>query len=119
MRSVLQNSGIEGTVNHCSYEVNYNSYEQQAPITLPDGAKEKAAAWAHLLEGNPDNGDGTYTIREGMSLVDIPVPEGFTVANTAYDTLELEQDDNNRKITYMMYYLEDGEDDAGTYFTQP
>lgn len=90
-------------VTACTATATFLSYEAQAAITLPEGAREKAEAWERLLAGEPDNGDGTYTIREGTALVDIVPPEGFQLTDKAYDYLYFKRDDN-REVRYTMHH---------------
>lgn len=116
--SVMGLDGVETEVPTCTITVNYKSYEAQNAVTLPENAKEQAAAWEHLLAGDPANGDGTYTIREGMALVDVVVPEGFEVTDTDYDHVTMVQEDNCRQITYTMFTMELGypQSDYDNYF---
>lgn len=79
------------------------SYEPQEEITLPKGASEKAAAWERLIAGDPENGDGTFTIREGSYLMDLTAPEGFELAEKGYDHVYFTRDDQ-RQVKYTMYY---------------
>lgn len=90
------------------------SYEAQPTVILPEGAAEKAEAWSRLLANEPDNGDGTFTIREGAALIDIVHPDGFTVEEKDYDHVTFQREDY-RKITYMMYYTT-GADTTGINF---
>ena len=112
MAPVYQQLGVSAEVTHCSSGVTFVSYDAQAEVTLPDGAAEKAEAWTRLLANEPDNGDGTFTIREGMVLIDIVHPEGFEVAQKDYDHVTFKRDDY-RQITYMMSYIT-GEQSPGS-----
>lgn len=116
--SAMGLEGVETEVPTCTITVNYKSYEAQGAVTLPENAREQAAAWEHLLVGDPANADGTYTIREGMALMDIAVPEGFEVTDTDYDHVTMEQEDNCRQITYTMFTMESGlvQSDYDNYF---
>ena len=87
----------------CSSFVEFLSYAPVEEIRLPEGAAEKAAAWARLLAGEPDNGDGTYTIREGSILVDIVPPEGFELKEKGYDHVYFRRDDY-RQVRYTVYH---------------
>lgn len=80
------------------------SYDTQPAVTLPDGVAEKAETWTRLLSGEPDNGDGTFTIREGSVLADLVQPEGFEVEEKDYDHVTFKRDDY-RQITYTMSYI--------------
>lgn len=117
LNTAFKELGTVTGVHNFTAIITYTSYETAQTVAVPEDVREKAAAWEHLLAENPDNGNGTYTIREGLALIDITIPEGFTVTKAAYDSLELTQDNINRKISYMMYYLEDGDDTSGAYFT--
>lgn len=90
-------------VTACTATATFLSCEAQEAITLPEGAAEKAEAWERLLAGEPDNGDGTFTIREGTALVDIVPPEGFQLTDKAYDHLYFKRDDN-REVRYTMHH---------------
>lgn len=104
MAPVYQQLGVSVEVSACTAEVTFASYDTQAEIKLPEGAAEKAEAWTRLLANEPDNGDGTFTIREGMVLIDLAHPEGFEVAEKDYDHVTFKRDDY-RQITYMMSYI--------------
>ncbi len=95
--------GMTVDVTNCTATGTFLSYEAQAETVLPDGAKEKAEIWTRLLSGEPDNGNGTFTIREGTVLIDIAAPEGFELVEKDYDHVYFERDDH-RKIKYTMYY---------------
>lgn len=104
MAPVYQQLGATVEVSSCTASVTFVSYDTQAEITLPEGVAEKAEAWTRLLANEPDNGDGTFTIREGMVLVDLAHPEGFEVSEKDYDHVTFKRDDY-RKITYTMSYI--------------
>lgn len=104
MAPVYQQLGVSVEVSNCTADVTFVSYDAPAEVTLPDGAAEKAEAWTRLLANEPDNGDGTFTIREGMVLIDIVHPEGFEVAEKDYDHVTFKRDDY-RQITYTMSYI--------------
>lgn len=104
MAPVFQQLGVSVDVSGCTAALTFLSYDAQAEVTLPDGAAEKAEAWTRLLANEPDNGDGTFTIREGMVLIDLAHPEGFEVAEKDYDHVTFKRDDY-RQITYMMSYI--------------
>lgn len=104
MAPVYQQLGVSVEVSSCTAAVTFVSYDAPAAVTLPDGAAEKAEAWTRLLANEPDNGDGTFTIREGLVLVDLAHPEGFEVVEKDYDHVTFKRDDY-RQITYTMSYI--------------
>lgn len=95
--------GVEAEVTACTASAAFLSYEMQEEIVLPEGAREKAEAWTRLLSGEPDNGDGTFTIREGSALIDIAAPEGFTVSDKDYDHVTFTRGDH-RTLRYTAVY---------------
>jgi hypothetical protein len=117
MAAALGQADAEVEVTACTAAITFQSYEAQEAVVLPEGAAENAAAWERLLSGEPNNGDGTYTIREGMVLIDVAIPEGFEVTDADYDHVTAEQPGNARRVTYTMYVVEDDGSMAGTYFT--
>jgi len=72
-------------------------------ICMAEDAKEKAEKWMRLLSGEPDNGDGTYTIREGAMLIDITAPENSKLAKKGYDHVYFKRDDY-REVRYTVDY---------------
>lgn len=113
---LYQNSGITVEVTEYTTTGIYLSYDPQKAVTLPEGAAEQAEIWARLLSGDPDNGDGTFTIREGLALIDVVHPEGFDVKETDYDHVTFVRDDY-REITYMMSYITgESAPGSGEYF---
>lgn len=103
MAPIYEQMGVSVDVTSFTATAHFLSYEAQPEITLPEGAEEKAEAWTRLLAGEPDNGDGTYTIREGAVLVDITAPEGFELVEKDYDHVYFERDDY-REVNFTMYY---------------
>lgn len=99
MNALYAQSGMTANVSGCTASAMFLSYEAQNEAVLPEGAREKAEAWARLLSGEPDNGDGTFTIREGAALIDIVAPEGFKVVDKDYDHVYFKREDN-REIHY-------------------
>lgn len=95
--------GMKLDIPTCTATMSYLSYEPQGEIILPEGAADKAAAWERLMAGEPENGDGTFTIREGSYLVDIAAPEGFELAEKGYDHVYFTRDDH-RQLQYTMFY---------------
>lgn len=96
-------AGITVDVTDCTASAVFLSYEAQEAAVLPQGAAEKAETWARLLSGEPDNGDGTFTIREGTVLLDIVPPQGFEVSDTGYDHVYFTRDDH-REVRYTVHY---------------
>lgn len=103
MNPMLAGTGVTAEVTECTATAAFLSFESQPAVTLPEGAAENAEAWTRLLAGEPDNGDGTFTIREGAVLVDIVPPEGFELTDKGYDHVYFERDDH-RKVHYTMVY---------------
>lgn len=104
MAPMYEGMGISVDVTSCVSTGIFLSYEAQPAVTLPEGVAEKAEVWTRLLSGESDNGDGTFTIREGTALMDIVHPEGFEVSDKDYDHVTFQRDDY-RQITYMMSYI--------------
>lgn len=113
LNAAFEESGVSVTIGSCTASNVFASFEPQSEITLPEGAAESAAAWERLLAGECDNGDGTYTIREGTVLIDVATPEGFTLQEKDYDHVTFTRDDH-RTISYTMWYLTVDPDE---YFT--
>lgn len=109
-------SGLSVEVPDCTVTITYLSYEPQAPIALPEGAVEKAESYARLVAGNPDNGDGTYTIRQGSVLVDIALPEGFEVTETRTDRVKATLPDSTRTLIFTVYYVAEDPELSGETF---
>ncbi len=114
MAPLYEGLGIDVNVDKCVSTVNFLSYEAQPEATVPADISAKAEAWTRLLANEPDNGDGTFTIREGGVLIDLIHPEGFEVADKDYDHVTFQRDDH-RQITFTMYYLS-GNDTTGAAF---
>lgn len=116
MAPVFDQLGITVEVPTFTATAVFVSYEAQEAVTLPEGAADKAEAWTRLLANEPDNGDGTFTIREGMALIDLVHPEGFEVAEKDYDHVTFKRDDY-RQITYTMSYITNEQNlGSGEYF---
>lgn len=114
MVPLFQEQGITVEIPVYTAKVEFLTYEPQPAVTLPDGAAQKAEAWSRLLANEPDNGDGTFTIREGGALIDLVHPEGFAVKEKDYDHVKFQREDY-RTITYTMYYTT-GADTTGVNF---
>lgn len=103
LNPMYEKMGLKADVTGCTASAVFLSYESQEVPTLPDGAQEKAETWMRLLSGEPDNGDGTFTIREGTTLIDIAAPEGFEVSDKGYDHVYFKRADN-REVRYTAYH---------------
>ena len=103
LNPMYEQMGMTVEVTSCTASVTYLSFEAQEETVLPEGAKEKAEKWMRLLSGEPDNGDGTYTIREGAVLLDITAPEGFELKEKDYDHVCFKRDDY-REVWYTVHY---------------
>lgn len=103
LNPLYEQMGMTVDVTSCNASAVFTSYEAQEEIKLPDGAAEKAEAWTRLLSGEPDNGDGTFTIREGAVLIDIVPPEGFELTDKGYDHVYFKRDDY-REVKYTAHY---------------
>lgn len=114
MAPLFQELGMGVEVKDCLTTVTYQSYDSQTPAALPEGAAAAAETWTRLLAGECDNGDGTFTIREGMALADVTHPEGFELVEKDYDHVTFRREDY-REITYTMSYIT-GEETPGSYF---
>ena len=103
LNPLYEQMGITADVTSCTASAAFLSYEAQEETVLPEGAKEKAEKWMRLLSGEPDNGDGTFTIREGTALIDIVPPEGFELTDKGYDHVYFKRDDY-REVRYTAHY---------------
>ena len=88
----------------------YTSYEPQEIPALPPQAHVAAEQAARLAEGNPDNGNGIYTIREGNYYMDIATPEGYEVSGMNYDMVTFYSEELDRTVQYQMYTTIDQND---------
>ena len=73
-------------------------------------AKEAAEQAQRLLEGNPDNGDGTFTIQESGYYTDITAPEGYVLDYVNYDEVDFYNEELDRKVCYQMWTTADSND---------
>ena len=99
------------TVHRCTAVDRFVSYGPQDAVQLPEGAAEKADAWQRLLQNEPDNGDGSFTVREGTVLADVVTPDGCSPAEKAYDHVTFTRGDGLQAM-YAVYYLTDSPDGA-------
>lgn len=100
---LYEQMGMKADVTSCTASAAFLSYAAQEESVLPEGIKEKAEAWTRLLSGEPENGDGTFTLREGTTLIDIAAPEGFEVSDKGYDHVYFRRDDH-REVCYTVIY---------------
>lgn len=103
LNPLYEQMGLTVDVTNCTASASFLSYEAQEEIKLPEEAAEKADAWTRLLAGEPDNGDGTFTIREGTALIDIIPPEGFELTDKGYGHVYFKRDDY-REVKYTAHY---------------
>lgn len=103
MNSMLAGSGMSYTVSSFTMTCDYTSYEPQEIPALPPEAQAAAEQAARLAEGNPDNGNGIYTIREGSYYMDIATPEGYEVSGMDYDMVLFYSEELDRTVKYQMY----------------
>ena len=103
LNPLYEQMGMSAEVTTCTASATFLSYDSQEETVLPEGAKEKAEKWMRLLSGEPDNGDGTYTIREGTAIIDIVPPEGFELTDKGYDHVYFKRDDY-REVRYTVHY---------------
>ncbi|MDO5400208.1 MAG: hypothetical protein Q4F17_04400 [Eubacteriales bacterium] len=100
----------------CTATLRYRSFDTQPPIELPQEARENAQRWERLLSGNPDNGDGTFTIREGDALVDITVPQGWEPAGGNGYSAAFAPENEGVYVVYEMQTVNNDPDMS--YFTE-
>ena len=91
-------NGASLSIQNADITVEYASYEPVEPCVLPEGAKEAAEQAQRLLEGNPDNGDGTFTIQESGYYTDITAPEGYVLDYVNYDEVDFYNEELDRKV---------------------
>ena len=109
--SIPQDTGsVSCRIQDTRITVRYTSYEPVDPCVLPEGAKEAAAQTQRLQEGNPDNGDGTYTLQESGFYVDITAPEGYTLKETDYDEVDFYNEELDRLVRYQVFLTQDSND---------
>lgn len=114
MAASMEELGAFVDVSECKVTATYLSFDPQPEIKVPEDIVKQAEAWTRLTAGEPDNGDGTFTIYEGSAMIDLVHPEGFEVIDKGYDHVTFRRDDY-RQITYTMYYLT-GTDTTGAAF---
>lgn len=81
-------------------------YKPVDPIILPEEAEAAAARYERLQQGDPDNGDGTYTIQESGIYLDVRTPEGYTLQESDYDRVLFYNEQTDRAVQYQLYYIE-------------
>ena len=110
LNDIVRESGATLGIHQVEMSVDYTSYDPVDPCALPEGAKEQAAQNERLLGGNPDNGDGTFTIQEGGYYADILAPEGYELAYTNYDEVDFYSEELDRLVCYQMWTNDDRND---------
>lgn len=110
LSGLVQDSGVSFQVGTASMAIDYTSYQPAEPCVLPEGAKEAAAQAQRLLEGNPDNGDGTYTIQESGYYTDVTAPEGYVLEHMDYDQVVFYSQELDRRVRYQMWVTADSND---------
>lgn len=109
--SIPQAEGsVSFSIQNTNMTVTYTSYEPVEPCVLPEGAKEAAAQNQRLQEGNPDNGDGTYTLQESGFYVDIAAPEGYALKKTNYGEVDFYSEELDRMVCYQLWVTADSND---------
>ena len=106
----LMGNGASLSIQNADITVEYASHEPVEPCVLPEGAKEAAEQAQRLLEGNPDNGDGTFTIQESGYYTDITAPEGYVLDYVNYDEVDFYSEELDRKVCYQMWTTADSND---------
>lgn len=109
MNGALSQQGVKMDMERCTATVQFLSFEDQQPIALPEGAREKALKLERILNGNPDNGDGTYTIRYGMTMADVATPEGLTSGSYNGGQVNFLSQDGGYVVSYTVSVLADEE----------
>lgn len=97
-------------IRNAEVTMDYTSYEPVEPCVLPEGAKEAAEQNQRLQEGNPDNGDGTFTIQERGYYVDVAAPEGYELESSGYDQVNFYNEELDRLVCYQMWITVDSND---------
>ena len=110
LAGMVGNSDVSINIRQANATVNYTSYDPVDPCVLPEGAKEQAAQNERLLAGNPDNGDGTFTIQEGGYYANIQAPEGYVLDYTNYDEVDFYSEELDRLVCYQMWTSDDRND---------
>ena len=110
LSGLLEDSGVTLKIQQLEMTVDYPSYDPVEPCQLPEGAKEAAAQNERLMAGEPDNGDGTFTIQESGYYADIQTPEGYEVDYTSYDEVDFYSEELDRLVCYQMWTTTDSND---------
>ena len=103
MNDLMDGTGLSYSVDDFTMVCDYTSYEPQQIPALPAEASAAAAQSERLAQGNPDNGNGTYTIREGSYYMDIVKPEGYELSESDYDRVEFYNEELDRTVSYQMF----------------
>lgn len=113
---IYADAGVSVEVTDCTAVGTFASFEPQAEIQLPQGAENRAEAWMRSLNGVSDNGDGSYSIREGAALADVTALEGFEVDEAGYDHVYFLREEDYRQVGYSVWYVTGTTDDGDDYF---
>ena len=103
MNDLMDGTGLSYSVDDFTMVCDYTSYEPQQIPALPAEASAAATQSERLAQGNPDNGNGTYTIREGSYYMDIVKPEGYELSDSDYDRVEFYNEELDRTVSYQMF----------------
>ncbi len=108
---LYKDMGVSVSVDDYTATVTNRSYGAAVDVQLPTGAAENAARWERLATGEPDNGDGTFTIYDTNAdgttrcVMDVTLPTDgvYEVQNKGYDGVIVRREDG-RELTYIVYY---------------
>src|SRR5699024_1949344 len=106
----IMRNGASLSIQNASITVEYDSNEPVEPYVLPEAAKEADVEDQRLLEDNPDNGSGTFTIQESGYYTDITAPEGYVLDYVNYDEVDFYNEELDRKVCYQMWTTADSND---------
>lgn len=113
--SLFAAGNVDGSMEIREYRVvmDYESFEPHDPISVPEDIKREAQILARLMEGQVDNGDGTYTIYETgasgkVSAYLIQPPVGMTVESTGYDLVQMTNAEGTESAAYRAFTLSEG-----------
>lgn len=110
MSGLMGGDALSLNIQNAELTVDYTSYEPVEPCVLPENAKKAAEQDQRLQEGNPDNGDGTFTIQEGGYYVDVAAPEGYELESSGYDQVNFYSEELDRLVCYQMWITADSND---------
>ena len=110
LSDMLGGEEVSFSLEKMEMSVDYTSYEPVDPCVLPEGAKAAADQSQRLMDGDPDNGDGTFTIQESGYYVDVTAPEGYELDMTNYDEVDFYSEELDRLVCYQMWRTSDSND---------